>query len=194
MLIEEIGEDATEGMLSCFSCPMNPDVEHFLKHNAIDFAKQGKSQTHLVIQLVNGKPAILGYYTLVNKPITVEKDAIGSKTKEKLIAKFSEDNEALGCYVMALPLIAQLGKNYAEGLNEHLNGIDLLKSACEKIKGIQRDIGGRYTYVECEEKEKLLSFYERNDFVRFGKRDLDAKEQEGHGETYLVQLLKCIKT
>lgn len=48
ILIEELGEDTVKDILSSFSCPLNPDVEGFLKHKAIDFAKQSWAQTHLV--------------------------------------------------------------------------------------------------------------------------------------------------
>ena len=33
----EAGESALIQLLSGFSCPKNPDVEHFLKKNAIEF-------------------------------------------------------------------------------------------------------------------------------------------------------------
>ena len=38
-VIEELGESKTKNLLSSFSSPLNPDVEYFLKHRAIDFAK-----------------------------------------------------------------------------------------------------------------------------------------------------------
>lgn len=47
ILLEELGEDQTAEILSAFSCPLNPDVEYFLRRKAIEFAKQGFSQTHL---------------------------------------------------------------------------------------------------------------------------------------------------
>jgi hypothetical protein len=40
-LIDEIGEDGTAHILSSFSCPLNPDIEEFLKKSAIEFCKQG---------------------------------------------------------------------------------------------------------------------------------------------------------
>ena len=37
---EEVGEPALVRLLSDFSCPKNPDVEYFLKKNAIEFTKR----------------------------------------------------------------------------------------------------------------------------------------------------------
>jgi hypothetical protein len=50
MMIEEIGEDKAQHVLSDFSCEISKDVESFLLDKAITFAKQNVSQTHLVIQ------------------------------------------------------------------------------------------------------------------------------------------------
>lgn len=60
VMIEEIGEDAVKGILSNFSCPMNPDVEFFLRAKAISFAKQGWAQTHLVFASYKGKTVLVG--------------------------------------------------------------------------------------------------------------------------------------
>lgn len=32
LLDETLGESAAKGILSSFSCPLNPDVEHFLRN------------------------------------------------------------------------------------------------------------------------------------------------------------------
>lgn len=45
---DEVGEADLENIISDFSCPLNPDVENFLKKNAIEFTKQRKSVTYLV--------------------------------------------------------------------------------------------------------------------------------------------------
>lgn len=45
---EEVGEPALVRLLSDFSCPKNPDVEYFLKKNAIEFTKKNQSVTYLV--------------------------------------------------------------------------------------------------------------------------------------------------
>ena len=48
-MVEEYGEDSVKEILSDFSCEterdgevisLNPDIEHFIKNNAIQFARQ----------------------------------------------------------------------------------------------------------------------------------------------------------
>lgn len=39
---DTLGESVAKDILSSFSCPQNPDVEHFLKHTAIEFADNKK--------------------------------------------------------------------------------------------------------------------------------------------------------
>ena len=52
LMVDAVGEDTAQAVLSTFSCPLNEDVEKFLHVKAIDFAKQGFSQTHLVMTWV----------------------------------------------------------------------------------------------------------------------------------------------
>lgn len=42
-LADIIGEDALKEILSDFSCPLNYEIEDFLKRNAIDFARKKMS-------------------------------------------------------------------------------------------------------------------------------------------------------
>lgn len=182
-----------KAILSSFSCPLNLDVESFLHCKALEFAKHGWAQTHLVFCPYKGKPALVGYFTLANKDIRINKKAIGSNSLRRRISQFSVYDIDLKAYSMATPLIGQLGKNYSEGLNRLISGDELLKMACDKIKGIQFELGGRYAYVECEDKPRLLEFYSDNGFCIFDKRLLDPDEVEKMDGRYLIQLLKYIK-
>lgn len=47
-LLEQLGEDEVKEILSSFSCPINADVENFLKERAVEFSKRQFSKTHLV--------------------------------------------------------------------------------------------------------------------------------------------------
>lgn len=40
-MISNLGEDKVKDILSDFSCPLNKDVELFLRNKAIEFSKQG---------------------------------------------------------------------------------------------------------------------------------------------------------
>ena len=59
------------------------------------------------------------------------------------------------------------------------------------MNGIQRQLGGLMVYLECEEKEPLLRFYqEQNGFRLFGERMTD-EEKEGERHK-LLQLLNFL--
>lgn len=190
-MIKQLGEDYVKDILSNFSCPLNKDVELFLKQKAIDFSKQGIAQTTLVFGSHKQKLELFGYYSLANKTIIVPKKSI-TKTMSKRVNRFGEYNEMAKGYVISAPLIAQLGKNFSNDLNMVMRGDELLQMACDKISEIHRVIGGRFTYLECEDNPNLLDFYSRNGFVSFGKRKLDKDETDVMNGQYLIQLLKYL--
>lgn len=190
-LIEESGEEAAKGILSSFSCPLNPDVERFLKEKAIEFAKQGFSKTHLVFASFRDKPVLVGYFTLANKQIAVIKKKI-SNTQARRVGRFGSYDQQTKSYYIAAPLIAQLGKNFSNEYNRLITGDELLKIACDKVSIVQMAIGGRFVYVECEDIPQLTEFYKRNGFFEFDKRKLDADETDLKGE-YLVQMLRYLR-
>lgn len=190
IMLEELGEEAVKGILSSFSCPLNSDVENFLKTKAIEFANQGLSQTHLVMRSYKGRMVIVGYFTLANKHIAVSTRKI-SKTLSKRIGKFGTYDPLTKSHYIAAPLIAQLGKNYTNQYNTLISGDELLEIACEKISIVQLAIGGRVVYVECEDTPRLVEFYSRNGFYEFDKRELDRDETDLKGE-YLVQMLRYL--
>ena len=66
----------------------------------------------------------------------------------------------------------------------------MLKLACDKIKEAQELIGGRFVFLECEDKSILEEFYESNGFVCFGKRNLEIDEINKNEGEYLLQMLK----
>lgn len=193
-MLEELGKDRVEVILSDFSCPLNEDVEYFLKRKAILFSQQGYAKTFLVFwcSADGTERYLVGYYSIANKSIEVERNCV-SKTIYKKILQFRVASLSQeGCMVPAI-LIGQLGKNFADGNDTLIRGDELLKMAIDRIRDIQYEIGGKSTYVECEDKEKLLQFYQNNGFVLFGKRKLDKDETMIEGEG-LMQLLKYVHT
>lgn len=191
-LLDELGEDRTKSILSDFSCPLNKDVESFLTDKAIEFSKQGISATHLVFASLKNKPVLVGYFTLASKFITIYKKNISNRLRKR-VRKFAQDDVVLKRYIMSTPLIAQLGKNYKNGYDDLISGDELLKMACEKVRDIQANLGGRFVYLECEDKQRLIDFYDSNGFVNFGKRPLDKDEESVMNGNYLIQMLKYLK-
>lgn len=70
-----------------------------------------------------------------------------------------------------------------------ITGDILLKLACDKIKEAQDILGGRFIFLECEDKDTLREFYESNGFVCFGKRNLEKDERDKNKGEYLLQML-----
>ena len=182
----ELGEDELRQILSEFSCPMNPDVERFLKYSSIEFAKKNQSVTYLVFFVADGK--LLGYFTLALKPLTVRGETVSNTVKRKLL-RVSELDKKSDTYTMSAYLIAQLGKNYSEKDGKMITGAELLGLAWDKIKATQYMFGGMVTFLEAENEEKLLSFYRESRFSQFDTRQTTSDTDESHE---LVQLLRLL--
>jgi len=190
-ILEELGEDRVSAILADFSCPMNEDVQDFLKNKAVEFSKQGFSKTHLVFASYRNEYKLAGYYTLATKTIHVKKNIL-SKTMQKRVAKFSTFDTELKQYILPTILIGQLGKNYAEGINNQIKGTDLLNMACEEVRKVQKVIGGRFVYLECEDVNDLRNFYKQNGFNEFGRRPLDKEEVKILNGECLIQLIRYL--
>ena len=185
---KDLGEDELRQILSVFFCDKNPDVERFLKEQSIDFTKKNQSVTYLVFS--NKDASLVGYFTLTVKPITVNAENLSNNLKRK-IARVSELDEENGTYTLSAYLIAQLGKNYKDEANEKISGAQLLQAAIDTIKELQYMVGGMVIFLEAEDKEKLLRFYEdENGFKRFDVRE--TKCSDNNEVHKLVQLLKVM--
>ena len=192
-MIEEIGEDRTKSILSDFSCDQNLDVQEFIQRKAVEFSKRGFAKTTLVFWVSDNEDekCLVGYFALSNKKITVKKKEV-SKNTYKRIRLFSDDKEKDSCTIPAI-LIGQLSKNFKDGNDTLISGAELLQMAIDKVKQVQYMIGGKFVYLECEDKERLLEFYTTNGFVSFGKRMLDKDEININGK-YLIQMLRYLET
>lgn len=192
-MIEQLGENEVKRILSEFSCPLNADVENFLKQNAITFSKQGISSTYIVMASYKDKYVVVGYYTLANKIFCIDRKSFPSNTWRRRITKFAQYDSTIKRYTLSAPLIAQLGKNFTNSYNTLITGDELLKLALDKVEKMQSIVGGKIVYLECEDKERLIDFYSENGFVNFGKRMLDKDETSTLSGEYLIQMLKYMK-
>ena len=183
-----IGENKAKEILSNFECPLNKDVEYFIKEKALQFLKMRISQTFLVSTSFKGQNVIVGYFALTNKITKIKKSSLSNSLKKR-ISRFAEQSTTEKYFYVSLPLIGQLGKNYKNNYNSLISGDELLKLACDKVIEAQNILGGKFAFVECEDKEKLKEFYESNDFVCLGKRNLEKDEKEQNTGNYLLQML-----
>ena len=176
----KLGEDDLVQILSEFSCERNSDVENFLKNSAIEFTKKNQSVTYLVFSVEDGE--LLRYFTIALR------EKVSNTVKRKLL-RISELDEETQTYTMSAYLIAQLGKNFANGADKRITGEELLEAAWNKIEEIQYRAGGVVTFLEANNEDKLLDFYKDNRFQKFDTRKTVSNNEELHE---LVQLLRML--
>ena len=186
-LNEALGEKNLQEILNEFKCPKNFEVESFIKEKAISLSKQGISKTYIVTTNVENSNIIVGYFSIAHKMTKIRQDFFGGKTKKRF-ERFSETNKSSNMYLTSLPLIGQLGKNFNNDYNHYISGDVLLRLACKQVKEVQKLIGGRFVFLECEDVQKLRDFYESNGFKCYNKRKLDKYENK-NGIKYLLQMI-----
>lgn len=163
-----VGEENAELVLGTFDCPLNPEVQNFLSRKAL----QAEKLKSAIIYLVFGSDTscLLGYFTLVLKPFSVERDKLSSKNR-RLVSRFAELNERTGEYTAALYLIAQVGKNFAVAEPERIPGKALVELALERLRAAQGIVGGKLVLVEREaDRPNLLAFYNSCGFKSWNRR------------------------
>lgn len=167
-MIESVGEDEVKSILSDFSCKRNPEIENFVRKNAVDFAKKKMSITYLV---VDDTESISAIFTLTHKAIEITNKNL-SNTMRKRIQRHSRLDESTDSFNVSAFLIAQFGKSDTKTSEENISGNALMDFTFEVLTAVQHDIGGGLVYLECEDKEKLINFYssEPNQFFKFGER------------------------
>ena len=153
-LLDEFGEDPVKEVLAEFSCPLNKDVEYFLHKKAILYEKNDKSRTYLVFATDTGIPRLIAYFTITSLPITFE-GSLSNRRKKSILGTGYESNSQLSAI-----LIGQFGKNYTNSNNILITGSDLFDLAINKTLQVNKLIGGRIIYLECEDSPKLRGFYE----------------------------------
>ncbi len=167
-VLEYDGEENLNNRLSAFSCPANMEIDHFLKANALNFAKRKLSVTYLIFDETDGQ--ILGYFTLAHKAIEIKNDNLSNTTRRKLSAHAILDSDTNSFTVSAF-LLAQLGKNYDVERGKRITGNELIGYANDVMADIQHRIGGGIIYLDCEDKPFLKDFYiEKNRYKIFGER------------------------
>jgi len=189
-MINNLEEERITSILSSFSCPLNEDVTDFLLHKSVIFDKQSISRTKLVFTSFKKQLVLVGYFTLAYKDFTIPQRVLSRNLRDR-IKKFGSYNSDIKAYKISAPLIAQLGKNFTNEYNKLITGDELLNIACKCIKEVQLNIGGKIVYVECEDKTRLIEFYESNGFVRFSERQLDTECY--NNSKYLIQLLRYLE-
>ncbi len=188
-LLEAQGEDWVKDHLSHFSCPLNDDIEIFLRSKSITFSQQALARTSLVYTSYKDNPVLVGYFTISNKIFLIRKDNVTRKTWDRL-KKFGAYIPETRSLSISAPLIAQLGKNFTNGYNTLISGSELLSFALDRVHLAQSIVGGKVVYLECEDKPSLIQFYNNHGFAEFDRRPLDKDETDVINGTYMIQMLR----
>ena len=157
-----------------------------MKKNSIEFTKKNQSVTYLVLDMDDG--VLAGYFTIALKPLTVRDETVSNTVKRK-IKRISEFDELTNAHTMSAYLIAQIGKNHTNDANKRITGSELLELAWSVIEDMQYMGGGMVVFLEANDEERLLSFYQDNKFRQFDTRQT-ASGIEGPHE--LVQFLRLL--
>lgn len=182
-LEEEIGESALVDFLHSFACPLNPEVEEFLKSKALQSARLSTSQTYLLID--DKSYQLQGYYTLVLKTYSVSGRELTSSANRRLISRFSMA-DARGDFHASVFLIAQIGKNDAIAEGQRVSGRDLIGLALDTFREVKRRVGGKLVMVERrKDHEKLVAFYRDNGFQSWTSR-IDEREHVEYDQMFAV--------
>lgn len=183
-MILQGNEEFARSCIETFSCEkidedgnkknLNPNVERFLKTNAIQFAKMKTAITYLIFD--SNDNAVLGYFSLTHKSVDIP-SGLSRKIIDK-IKRFSGLNKENNTYTVSAFLLAQLSKNYAVDNGKRISGTAIMTAAKEKLLDAQNLIGGTIVYLDCEPISDLIHFYENEKFVFFGERssEIDGKK------------------
>lgn len=177
-LNEEAGEEGINALVSEFTTArvnedgvaenLNPDIEIFLKKDALQFAKEKKSITYLVCDEDDG--SLLGYFTLTHKAVEVPPDGL-SKTYIRKVERYAQLHKELNAYIVSGFLIAQFSKNYGVDDGQRISGSELMRLCNKELYELQHRLGGGLAYLDCEAHAELIDFYEKKqNFHLFGER------------------------
>ena len=179
-MLKAIGEEGLLRLLSDFSCPLNREVEDFVRNKSIDFAQRKLSITYLVIKKTNeARNILVGVYTVSHKAIEITNSNISNTTRKRLL-RYAVLDKNTNKYNISAFLIAQFGKNNAVPEEHSITGNELMDLTFELLKHVQYCVGGGVVYLECEDVVKVLEFYQNdcNRFKIFGERESDVDRKK----------------
>ncbi len=181
---DAMGVQKLRALLSSYSCPLNKEVESFLKDEsrAVHSSKMSSSVTYLALDLATG--GLLGYFTLMMKAYSVKAAELTSANRR--LVKRSSEIDAEGNLTTAVYLIAQIGKNYALSEEQRISGAELLELALTVFRGAKKVIGGKLVMVEREiNRPRLLDFYTANGFKSWTTR-INARDDMVYDQMFSI--------
>lgn len=159
----KLSEDEINSILAEFSCPLNDDVEYFVKHKAVQFEKVDLARTYLVYAFDNGISKLCGIYSLATGHLELD-SKLTRNQKRKLFGTTYSLGKSINTH-----LIGQLSKNFSHGNDKLISGDLLIELAFERIKERNMLSPCPVIHIDCKDESKLKSFYERMGFIYFKK-------------------------
>lgn len=162
------------------------DIEIFLHEKAIKYEKDSISSTHLVF---NENGTLVGYFSIANKGLVITEynyKILSNTQKRKLT--YSGRKLENSVYIVNSYLLGQIGKNYNISKEEMIEGIDLLTLAFNLILEAKKIINAKYVWLECENKNKLIDFYNN-----FGFQKIKDFRSENNLTVMIMKLKKLDK-
>lgn len=161
-IIKNFGKDDVEKVLSDFSCPINSDVEMFMRFKAYPYECAGMARTYLVTaQDHDNVYGVCAIYSVTTKSISISK-RMNAKSRRTAFGT----TYAVGNPINAI-LIGQLSKNFNHGNNQYITGELLMSLIIEHVKNMDVLVPSVSVYVECEDKPELKRYYEKYGFTYF---------------------------
>ena len=190
--LTKIGDEGVRKVLSSFSSFRNPDTESYLKDKAIDHAKHGITQTHLVFANEADNKSLLGYFTIMQKSIYIDAAKLSINSKKRVLERATYDNDR-NRYKVNATLIVQFSKNFTNGVNKYISGDELLDISLDVISEVHTLTGGNVVYLECYDIADVKDIYKRNGFIIYGSRPLDDDEKHEYSGKTMIQMLRIVE-
>ena len=165
---------------------INSDVEYFLKHKAVQSTKLRTSVTYIISKDVSDfEIDFVGYFTLASKILRIPSNGLSNSEKKtlNLYSHFDDTNNTYNCPAI---LLAQFGRNFSSK-TQSITGHELMEITLSQIRYIQDLIGGKTVFLECEDKPKLIEFYQNYKF-----KLLDAPTHISKNNKELLQMYRIL--
>jgi len=152
-LILKYDENTALDFLQSFSCVKNKDLEEFLINpsKALSFEKRQIAKTYLFL---SDNLQVVAYYSIA---LNIFSTKSLSKSLVKRLDGIDKNREQIASY-----LIAQLGKS---DTCKFKIGNSILKHATRSIVKVVDIIGGRFIVIDAINNDKVLDFYNDNNFI-----------------------------
>jgi hypothetical protein len=141
-----------------FCCAKDPDVESFLKKNAVKYERSGISRTYLYVLENEERSHIVAYFSVGITATSFEGVSTSRKSKVLGGTPGRDSQDHFGGII-----IGEVGRNDRYS-GDDLSGREMIADAEEIIEQGRNFLGGKIVYLDC--REALIKFYERNGYTK----------------------------